>query len=409
VTVLLLVLDNPILHNRLIAEVQALAQQLPPTTDAVSVPPTLTATPVATPTEPATPTPSSSPTLVATATPTPPSPPALPPLTVPAGGQFYLLTPAVPEAVGWANSQSEQALQFGDYNLYAGHYQGESYISAVQFDLSAVPPGAPVVYADLTLVGLSAQYREGEGVWQMELLAPWIDERWSTLDYYWLAREESSNGAIGATVHSSELGPGIANHFVFPAELLPLVTARTYMGRLSVRLQGSESAESVLFAWDSGFGLRSNGQVPLLRLVTGPMPSTPIPSPTPYIQVITPESLVARARRLATATAEAAHFLALGTPLAALATPTPLPPYWVTPVVIVETPTPTPANEATAAALAAEATAQAFVYGTPTPYPLNVWTATPVVTIVALETPSSGSRTLCYRYGIECPDSTPVP
>ena len=412
ITVLLLILDNPNLGSRIVAEVQTFAQP-PLGAPAVSAPPTPTATPVTVPTIAVSPTPSTLPSPTVQISPAPPSTPSplvLPPVAVPAGGASYLLTPVAPRAVGWASNRSEQGFQVGDYNLYAGHYQGESYVSVVQFDLSAVPPGASIVYADLTLVGLSAEYREGEGMWQADLLAPWIDERWATLDYYWLTCEESSDGRIGPLLRSAQLGPGIANQFVFAPDLLPLVEARTYMGQISVRVQGAQLGEAVLFAWDSGFGLRSNGQSPLLRLVTGPAPLVPPPTPTPYINVITPESLVARAQRLATATTEAAEFLALGTPLAALPTATPLPPYWVTPVIIVETPTPIPANAATAEVLAAEATAQAFIFGTPTPRPLNVWTATPVVTIVAAPaTPANGNRTLCSRYRIGCEDGTPEP
>jgi hypothetical protein len=68
-------------------------------------------------------------------------------------------------------------------------------------------------------------------------------------------------------------------------------------------------------------------------------------------------------------------------------TPTPLPPYWVTPFVIV--PTATPANAATAEWQAIVATALASAYGTPTPLPPNAWTATPLPgTVVVTNTPT---------------------
>jgi hypothetical protein len=67
---------------------------------------------------------------------------------------------------------------------------------------------------------------------------------------------------------------------------------------------------------------------------------------------------------------------------AAGGTPTPIPPNWVTPIIVPNTPT--PESVPTARFLAAAATAKAFVYGTPTPMPPHVWTATPVPTLPLL-------------------------
>ncbi len=100
-----------------------------------------------------------------TPTRTPLPPLALPAVPTPADGQVYLLTPISADGVGWAQAEDEKPNHFGDYNIYAGVFDGKQHIGAVQFDLSTIPPGSPVLYADLTLTGLSAEWLGGDGVW----------------------------------------------------------------------------------------------------------------------------------------------------------------------------------------------------------------------------------------------------
>ena len=73
---------------------------------------------------------------------------------------------------------------------------------------------------------------------------------------------------------------------------------------------------------------------------------------------------------------------ATATAIAKKGTPTPLPPNWVTPVVVVSTPTPD--DPATATVQAALAKLDAILIGTPTPTPPNVVTATPTSTYVII-------------------------
>lgn len=328
-------------------------------------------------------------TIIPTATPTPiptvalptptytPIPLALPPIATPPGGTVYLLTPSYSGAVGWVRSGDEQANHFGDFNVYAGVYDGQIHIGAVQFDLSSVPPGTPILHADLTLMGLSDEFLAAQGTWSAEMLEPWIDQDWNKRDYHWLARADSVAAPLIFELTSNDLHTATSNTFFHPPEALSLLEARLYSGNVSYRFDGPADGDNNLFSWDSGFGAGSLARPPLLRIVAGPAPDAPPPSPTPKLIIVPPQSgenLLAMAAERMTATAQATPYLGEGTPTPS-ATPTPLPPNWVTPVII--TNTPVPENGATAVWQAQVATAQAIVIGTPTPLPVNIWTATP--------------------------------
>ncbi|GIV76540.1 MAG: hypothetical protein KatS3mg050_0934 [Litorilinea sp.] len=318
-----------------------------------------------------------------TATPTPPPtptplpPPRLPEVPPPAGGQIYLLTPVAPGYVGWVRSQDDKPNHFGDYNIYAGIFDGRVHVGAILFDLSAIPPGSPIVHADLTLTGLSDEWLGQGGTWSVQLLTRWMDGEWASRDFHWLSRDDSVAATLLFPLTPADLGRGRANTFFFPPETLPLLEARLYQGTVSLRVVGPEQGANNLFAWDSGFGAGSLGRPPLLRIVAGPAPATPPPSPTPDYVIITPPAwgdVLALAAATLTATAQEPPYTGSGTPTAT-PTATPLPPNWVTPVIV--TNTPTPENAATAVYRAQVATAQAIVFGTPTPLPVNIWTATP--------------------------------
>lgn len=312
-------------------------------------------------------------------TPTPIPPLLLPEAPAPEGGEVYLLQPTSAEAVGWVQEQDETTNHFGDYNIYAGVFEGRQRIGAIQFDLSTIPPGAPIVYADLTLTGLSDEWLGAEGAWQAELLAPWIDQEWNQRNFHWLARPDSGIAPLTGQASQADVGVGEFNTFFFSPEALNQLAARLYTGQLAVRLIGPNSGSDNLFAWDSGFGARSTGRAPILRVVTsGPAPATPPPSPTPNYVVITltptdDRALIAQAAERMTATALAPP-LAVTNTITATATATPMPPNWVTPVIIVNTAV--PENAATAAWQAEVATAEAILQGTATATPPNVWTAT---------------------------------
>ena len=334
--------------------------------------PTATPTPVATVALP-------------TVTPTP-VPLKLPSIAPPPGGQIYTLTPVAAGAVGWAESGDAKPNHFGDFNIYAGVYNGKVRVGAFQFDLSSIPPGAPIIHADLTLIGLSDQFLHPGGSWSVQLLQNWIDQDWSQRDFYWLNRADSSAGDLEFPATTNDVGPRKQNTFFFKPEQLPLLEARLYRGTVSFRVMGPDQGDNNLFAWDAGFGAGSLARPPLLRIVAGPAPGVAPPSPTPNYVIITPigANIIALARERLTATAQATAYTGPGTPTPT-PTDTPLPPNWVTPLII--TNTPVPESPPTAVYQNMVATAQAVVFGTPTPLPVNVWTATPTPLIQDTPTP----------------------
>jgi hypothetical protein len=311
--------------------------------------------------------------------------PALPELTPPAEGAVHTIACAA-DAAGWVRQGDEVPNHLGDYNVYAGVFDGQAHIGLIQFDLSEVPPGAAVLYADLALVGLSDEWLGEGGAWQVEMLEPWLSASWGQLSYAELSGSQGAAIEVGDELSTDELAVGEANLLVFGGEARAQLEDQILSGRSSFRILGPTSGADNLFAWDSGYGARSQGWVPVLRIVTGPAPDTPPPTSTPYYVIITSmpaaENVVTAAVAASTATAHAQLY----------GTATPLPPHWVTPIVV--TATPTPGNVATAEWQAAVATAQALLYGTPTPQPPNVWTATPPPTrqiVVVTNTPTPAS------------------
>lgn len=338
---------------------------------------------------------------VPTATPTPLPPLALPEVPVPEGGQIYTIYPSSSAAVGWARANDQVPNHFGDYNIFSGIFNGQQYVGAFQFDLSQIPPGSPILYADVTLTGLAGDYRGEEGTWTLQMFHGWMDQGWTQRNYYWLAREDSAAVTLNAPVTSLELEVGKPNTFAIPPEGLSLLEARLFSRSVSFRVVGPQEGSDQLFSWDSGFGERSLGRPPLLRVVTaGPAPESP-PTPTPNLVIITPvptdgAALLALAAERLTATAMATpnpNETPRPTP-----TPTPLPPNWVTPIIV--TNTPTPASAETAIWQAQVATAQAIVWGTATATPPNVWTATPL--------PPPTPTPLIVAYDLLTPTPTPT-
>jgi hypothetical protein len=342
------------------------------------------------------------------ATPAPALPPVeLPEVPVPAGGQVYMLTPAAPGAAGWARDHDDVVNHLGDYNIYAGFFEGNTHVGVIQFDLSSVPPGAPIIHADLTLTGLSADWLGADGSWTVQLMQPWIDEGWGERDFHWFSRPDSGAATLVFSLAPGDLHVGESNTVFFTPEGLPLLEARLYAGKVSFRIVGPKESGNNLFGWDSGYGSRSMGRGPILRIIAGPAPASPPPSPTPDYVVITPipedEQLVALAEQMMTATAQAVPYTGPETPTP-IATATPLPPNWVTPVIIV--PTATPENAATAQWVAQVATAQAIVQGTPTQLPPNAWTATPAPPTPA---PTATPMLLAFDQLTATPTATPTP
>jgi hypothetical protein len=315
--------------------------------------------PTRTPTYTRTPTARPSATASATATPMRSATP-----TVLPGGQVFVLTPTL-NLVGWVSSGEPQANHLGDANIHSGIYSGTTYYGVFQFDLSAIPPGTPLGFAAIELVGLSSERLGEGGVWQLELLGSELDAKWTSISFIQVQLAKAQ--PIGLALPSAELAPGRTNVFSFSPEQLNELSRRMAAGRVSFRLRGPTGSDNNLFSWDSGYQQGSLGGKPVLRLGTGPLAATS--TPTYVVVTSTPTPLNA-------ATATAAVILG---------TPTPLPPNWVTPVVVL--PRPEPPDLFAAATRSAVMTAQALVNGTATPTPNN-W----VLAIYVTATPTPANR-----------------
>jgi hypothetical protein len=367
----------------LLGAIAYLASQAPePATPQVEIPNTPTGTFTPSPTAPPRSLPM--PTETETETPTLPAPP-----TAESEGIVYAVSPRV-NAVGWMRS-GEGGNHFGDSNLFAGWTDGRTYVSAMQFDLSFLPPDAMILSAHLELTGLQDAGLGSEGTWTLSVVGEALEDRWASVTYEVISSVPAA-AVIPPILTSANLGRGRVNSFEFSAEQRALIEKRLAAKSVSLRIDGPSSGANNLFAWDTGYGPGTLGHGPILRL--GVMLPTPIPNvtqtteaeaiaagytptPTPTFVVVTstptPDNIFTIAALAATATKVAT----------ATGTYTPVPANWVTPVVVV--PTAKPANTATAIYQQAVATAEAIAFGTPSPTPINVWTATPTPIYVLLD------------------------
>jgi WD40 repeat protein len=373
------------------------------TSPAPNLPPVATRSEIATPTTTGTPTPRRTASSGLTLVPHTPTP------TVQPGGVAFELTPAA-NAVGWVSSDLPLVNHLGDYSILSGIYSTTIYYGVLQFDIGSIPQGTRLQYATLELVGQSSDKLVKGGSWRVVMLDPGLDTTWNLINFSTI-RDAPVYTTIGAQLASDNLQPGSANLFDFTPEQLRALEQRLFAGRVSLRLDGPARGPDNLFTWDSGNKPNGLSYKPILRMGTGPL----APSPTPTFVLITPTP-TARNEGTATAIAATATYVAT-----AIGTATPLPPNFVTPVVVMPTvdtdvfaaatrsaaltaqavrggtstptpanwvvailisATPTPGNAATAAAQIAAATAAAQTTGTPTPLPFNavIVTATPTAT-----------------------------
>jgi hypothetical protein len=348
----------------------------------LSVAPSATSTSTPTATTTPTPEPTSLPAATPVTTPTAVSlVPATPSPVIPDGGIVYAVTPNV-NRVGWVRS-GEDGNHFGDSYIHVGFLGDNVYHGAIQFDLSFIPPGSSIHYAALELVGLSGETLGSEGSWNVRLLEEDIDADWPFHNYRAI-HEASIAQTLSPTLHISDLAENKLNVFVFNAGQRAILESRLERGLVSFRLDGPSLGDDSLFTWDTGYGLGSRGETPILRLaVTSPLftptrpagtgiaarlPETPTPTFVIVTSTPTPETIFTAAAMAATAAYQATT----------VGTPTNTPSNWVTPIVVTDTPT--PENEATATYMADWLTAAAIATGTATPTPRHMWTATPTGT-----------------------------
>ncbi|GAB4530985.1 MAG: hypothetical protein Kow0063_09660 [Anaerolineae bacterium] len=310
-----------------------------------------------------------------------------------AGERIYTLSPDASD-IGWVASGERRANHFGDSFLYAGVFEENVYLGAFQFDLSSIPRGAPIYAASLQMTGLRDDRLGDGGNWSVRILASEIDENWRQHGYQEIFNAPALQ-ALTPILSSDELIKGRTNTFELSPAQIALIEERILENenpKISFRIEGPLAGPDNLFAWDTGYGERSQGNKVILSLSVGQPPATP-PS-FDYIVVTstpTPENVLTAAAIIAQMTVDATR-IGTATPLPPnLATATPFPPY------LVIIPTATPGNAATAYAMSVLATARALTTGTPTPIPTNAVTATPIpsptpyilVMITATPTPAS--------------------
>lgn len=242
----------------------------PTPTDGPAAPPTATVDP---------------PTATFTAPPPPPPTPTEtatlpPPPTASAPGGAVDILPAK-EDVGYVR-QFESGNHFGEAHVYAGYYQGRVYHGGVQFDLSAIPPGAAIHSARLTLTGQSLIYLAsgGNGLWDVLMLGAAVDHGWRSSSYTSL-RAAAISSKLVPTMRQADLGVGRENVFELSATQLREIEFRAMTtGKVSFRVDGPSGGLRNVMDWDSGFGPESGSRTPpKLTVVYGP-PGSGEPLPT---------------------------------------------------------------------------------------------------------------------------------
>lgn len=288
---------------------------------------------------------------------------AVPTVPLVPGGVELSLTPA-PEAMGWVTSQNGSSYS-NVPNIHAGRLNGHTYYGFLQFDLSSVPNGSKVSYANLSLTGLDSQYLAEDGQWQLQLLLTDGNRSWENPSYQ-AVHQAKTDISIFPPLSAKDLASGAVNTFTFGPEQISVLQKHLENSQLQFRIAGPDTDADNRFTWDSGYRNKAVLEsIPTLNLVV-------VPPPKPDYVIVTstplPENIITVAAQAATATDIAT----------VVGTFTPVPDFWVTPVIV--NPLPTPANTATAEHLQAVATAGVFLFGTPTPTPENVWTVTPTPT-----------------------------
>jgi len=396
-----------VVYGRTLLFPPAVAPTSTPT--AMALPTERTSSPTVVPTLPPTPLPVTPPAEVSTPTPEP-------------GGRSFTLRPDAGD-VTWWDSQEAARAHVGDSFLYAGYFQGRVFLSAIRFDLSRIPRGAPIRGATLSLTGLQIDRfdpRAG-GQWTVQILQPDAIDGWPRLDFQ-TALNAPAAITLVPSLTADQLGKGVENRWELDASALDWIEQALVDGKdaLVFRIVGPTGGKSTLFGWDSGVGPESLGEPPRLWLNVGPPPATPPPLPTQELIVATltptPANVLTVAANSLTATA-VARTIGTYTPVPPnIATPTPTPANLATIQALafqlglppVAPPTPFPHNDATATAQANYATAVAIATGTFTPTPEDA-----VTPFFPTPTPTAGNLATAVAYVLQATaqaqTATPTP
>lgn len=335
-------------------------------------PPTPTHTPVGSPIALATARATLTP--VPTATPLPFVPPRqrtrLPTATIPVGAQFFEFI-ADPTRSGYIASQN-QALHWGDRNLHAGFFNGDTFSSILYFEIAKLPPNSEILSAEVELAGLSRDNLGADGEWRAELVRLQPFQEWSKLkpQDFDAATLVSS---IGAPIEPPDLDSAQSNQFIFSPDQLPALANQVNEKTFAVvRLVGPQGPQNNLFTWDSGGLDLKAGLQPRLRIVARPGNFVIVTNTPTAENVVTAAAMAVRETEFART---------VGTPTAfprAYATATPI---------VFITRGPTAENVETRVAVAQQATAVAITTGTYTPTPENWVEITATFTPLPTNTP----------------------
>ncbi|MCB0207893.1 MAG: PD40 domain-containing protein [Anaerolineae bacterium] len=322
------------------------------------------------------------------------------------GSKTIVLSPESSD-VGWVTSGDSRGNNFGDSYIYAGIFDGQVYNGAFQFDLSSVSRGAPIYQAELQLTGLNDERlginrdETNSAGWAVKMLDGEIDESWRSHDYQTIFNANALQ-VLSPILGIDDLGAGKINSFYLSPDQIEVIKSRitdNEIPTISFRVDGPVVGSNTLFAWDSGYGPSTQGNIVKLILEVGEPPATP--PPYKYVLVTstaTPENIVTVAAIALQQTAEATR-VGTATPLPSNAvTPTPFPDY------LVLVPTSTPENGATAQFLGQIATAESLLYGTATPFSEDAITATPIPT----ETPTPIPTPIQYKLITDTPTPSSV-
>jgi hypothetical protein len=343
--------------------------------------------------KPAPPTQTSTPAPTSTATPAAPTATVTPVPNLPAengtptpqptlepGAQVIVVTPK-PVGVGWWASGDVRANHLGDSFLYSGYFNSQVFVSAVRFDLRAIPRGAAIQRVSLQITGLRNDRftPSAGGAWSVQLLSAAGMDDLSRVSFQQLFNA-SASVTLFPILQPDSLQVGQPSTLTLDASGQEWLAQQLLDAKQNIllRITGPAGGNDTLFAWDSGTGPATGGAAPQLAVVIGAAPATPPPLPTqPFIVATltpTPANIMTAAVDMLTATAEATANQAGDRVIYVAVTPTP-----AAPIVIY---TPTPANAATATVNAAYATAVAVTTGTFTPVPPNA-----VTPIIVMPTP----------------------
>lgn len=185
------------------------------------------------------------------------------------GNEEERLRPSIGNA-GWWREGAPEKSNLNDSFLYTGRLNGENYLSAVRFDLSRIPRGAPIAGGKLVLTGLRDEQldRSAQASWLVQIVSE-SDLASLTGSDFMMVYSAPASITLLPQLTTSDLQVHGANTWVFDANTLRWLEDQRLAGAesLVVRIIGDSTPESnVLFGWDSGLGSVSSGAAPTILL-----------------------------------------------------------------------------------------------------------------------------------------------